>query len=181
MAFGFPVSALPVTYEGEVKLAAHTRWITKRLVKEKQLKQGLDFHGIDLPGLNDVLLGRGKTVQDHCGNLKMRYIIEIYMDRYKTAPKLAKSDVSADVVKEVKIHGGRFLKRNNDVWWVEVTDEAAREKVSMTFRTSITSSRASRIRTIDMPHLDSATTKKPKIMVAEGERACFSLPFAGQY
>ena len=53
MAFGVPVAALPVTYEGEVKLAAHSRWISKRCVKEKQIQQGRQFHGMDLPGVND--------------------------------------------------------------------------------------------------------------------------------
>ena len=140
MAFGVPVSALPVTYEGEVKLQAHQRWISKRLVKEKILQEGKEFRGIDLPGVNDVLLGRGKTVQDHCGNLKMRYIIEMYMDKYKHAAKLHKCEVSSEVVREVQKHGGLFLKRSDDNgWWVEVSDDAAREKVSMTFRTSITS------------------------------------------
>ena len=41
------------------------------------------------------------------------------------------------VVEALKGQGGRFLKRNADDWWVEISDEAAREKVSMTFRTSL--------------------------------------------
>jgi hypothetical protein len=142
MAFGVPVQSLPVTYEGELKTGSHLKWISRRLAKETQTQKTGRFSGIDLPGTKDVLLGRGKPVQDHPGNILLRTLVSTFMDQYKSALKLDKSLVALKVVVETKRCGGRFLKRSSDGWWYEVSDEAAREKVSMTFRTTISSEAA---------------------------------------
>jgi hypothetical protein len=94
------------------------------------------FDGIDLPHLHDVLLGRGKTVQEHSGNVILRRLIADNMHEYRTVPKKEKSHVTWKVMQAVKMLGGRFLKRQPNGWWVEVSDEIARDKISMTYRTS---------------------------------------------
>lgn len=136
MTFGIPVNCFPVGYEGELKTAAHLKWFGRRVVKETALQSVGIFEGIDLPCNGDVLLGRGKTFQEHSGNVALRSLIADYMPEYKSAPKKEKGNVAWKVMMAKKMQGGRFLKRQPNGWWVEVSDEIARDKVSMTYRTS---------------------------------------------
>ena len=136
MTFGVPVSHFPVSYEGNLKTTVHSKWLARRVVKETALQSVGTFEGIDLPRTYDVLLGRGKTLQDHSGNVILRRLITEYMPEYRNVPKREKGNVAWKVVIAIKELGGRFLKREPDGWWVEVSDEVAREKISMTYRTS---------------------------------------------
>jgi len=185
LAFGVPVYALPVTYEGELKTAAHLKWLNRRQTKEAKVRVAVDemdggrsspFDCVGLPGLQDVLLGRGKTVQDHVGNIRMRGIVSSYLTEYKKAAKLDKALVALKVVTEINEVGGRFLKRNSDGWWEEVSNEAAREKVSMTFRTSISSKAV--ITAVGHRAVRLENGKRPKIgLDSKPSNPCFSVPF----
>jgi hypothetical protein len=138
-----PIQILPVNYEGEIKNQTHLKWITKLKIREEKWRQGKPFDGVELPGTNDVLLGRGRTFQDHSGSINLRNMVDQYMKDYCDASKNGKTKVTWDVVKTVQATGGRFLKRGDDGWWVTVSDEAARTKVGMSFRTALsTKSRA---------------------------------------
>ena len=144
MTFGVPVSHFPVGYEkGELKTAAHLRWLARRVVIETALQSTGRFEGIDLPCSRDVLLGRGKTIQDHSGNVMLRDLIAEYMPEYRSTAKKEKGNVAWKVVRATKMQGGRFLKREPNGWWVEVPDEIARNKIAMTYRTSRPSSSSS--------------------------------------
>ena len=123
-------------YEGELKTTAHSKWLARRVVKETALQATGKFEGIDLPCHEDVLLGRGKTLQDHSGNVTLRNIVAEYLPEYRKAPKKEKGNVAWKVVVAMKVRGGRFLKRAPNGWWVEVSDDTAREKIGMTYRTS---------------------------------------------
>ena len=138
ITFGVPVPVLPVTYDGELKTTNHLKWIARRKAKDTKMidKTGV-FEGVDLPGRNDVLLGRGRTVQDHPSSVRLRNIVSCFLEEYKRASKRDKKVIAWKVVEAIKGQGGRFLKRNADDWSVEISDETAREKVSMTFRTSL--------------------------------------------
>lgn len=156
MSFGVPIqNTFPVTCEGVLKTAAHAKWLTRRRAREAAfLKSGrhtssstsaqssLDFPGIELPTAEDILLGRGKMNQDHVGNVWMRSVIQDYLPLYRATPKREKGKVPFQVVQHIQGQGGRFLKRDDahGGWWVPVTDEVAREKISMAFRTSNSSS-----------------------------------------
>jgi hypothetical protein len=165
MTFGIPVKSFPVTYEGEIKTTNHRHWLARRKIKEAAMRtSGLPFEGIDLPSPRDVLFGRGKTNQEHAGNVLMRKIISEYIPAYRVATKREKGKIPSDVVKRIRDAGGRFLKRDTDHgWWFQVSDEAAREKISMSFRT--TSSTTAGIGEVNPPpHCD------PKAAVAGAER-----------
>ena len=143
MTFGVPVQVLPVKYDGELKTTNHLKWISRRKVKDTKMiddKTGV-FDGVDLPGRDDVLLGRGKTFQDHPGSARLRDIVGFFLEEYKLASKRDKTVIAWKVVEAIKGQGGRFLKRDTDDWSVEVSDETARKKVSMTFRTSLMTAR----------------------------------------
>ena len=65
----------------------------------------------------------------------MRNMIAEYIPEYRSATKPEKGRIPLNVVLRIKQEGGRFLERDTDHgWWFEVSDEAAREKISMSFR-----------------------------------------------
>jgi hypothetical protein len=135
------VQALPISYDGGLKTANQLKWIAKRRVKEKQMMKlgpiSCLFEGIDLPGRNDVVLGRGvqKTVhQNNPGNRCLGSLVLPHMDEYQKACKLRKPEIAFQVIMSMQQNGARFLKQNQNGWWEEVPDEVAQEKVCMTFR-----------------------------------------------
>lgn len=156
---------------------------------------------IDIPGQHDILVGRGKPLQDHPGNVAMRHFIQLHLDDYRKATKpgqktaLTKQIAHAilyplttnyntgdthgggngggDVTTETMITSStsisssssinvknnyentirpttmtmkgrpRFLKQNENGWWVQVSEREAIAKVLKTFKTSYASSSTS--------------------------------------
>ena len=86
---------------------------------------------IAVPKHEDVILGRGN--KNHYGNMRFREIIDSHREQYEASDKAGKTSISELIVQQVKERGGRFLK--NDVGgWTELSDAAARYKVSHRFR-----------------------------------------------
>ena len=137
MSFGVPIQSLPVTYDNELKTATHLQWLARRRIKETAVRMGEPFEGIDLPSPKDVLFGRGKTNQEHSGNILMRGLIAEYLPEYGSATRVGKGRIPLKVVLRIRKGGGRFLKRNTDHgWWFQVSDDEAREKISMSLRSA---------------------------------------------
>ena len=88
---------------------------------------------IDLPSNNDVLLGKGKPIQEHRGNLKLSLLVDTLVQQYDTKSKSEKTAMAADIVLKVKASKGRFLTKDSGIW-IEVSDDMARDKVSHMFR-----------------------------------------------
>lgn len=130
MTFGIPAEVLPITPSGDFKLEMHQEYC-RRLRKFAEVRDNVKR--VIIPGIHDVLLGRGKPLQKHAGNLRYHHIIESYHSVYEKAQKLEKTNLSKLIVQKMKDGGGRFLKQD-DVGWIEIDDEAARYKVSHTFR-----------------------------------------------
>jgi hypothetical protein len=135
MTFGVPVQALPITNEGELKLANHRKWIARRKARDMEMIKTGSFEGIDVPSHSDILLGRGRVFQDHPGSVKLRSWVTTYVDEFKTASKQDKALIKTRIVESMKGSGARFLKRRSDGWWEEVSEDAALEKVGASFRT----------------------------------------------
>ena len=88
-----------------------------------------------VPGENDVLLGRGKFVLEHVGNVKYRYMLGTYKEKYETGTKSVKSNIIGEIVAKIAENGGRFLEQDHDGGlWAPVSHETARQKVSHYFR-----------------------------------------------
>jgi predicted RNA-binding protein with TRAM domain len=138
MTFGVPVEALPVTYQGELKTAAHLKWIQRRQVKEKSIKATGSFSGIGLPARGDVILRRGRIFHEHPGNVRMRAYIDMFQPEYKSAPLGEKANIASRIVETIKTGGGRFLERDSDGWWVLVSDKEAGKRVSKSIRSART-------------------------------------------
>jgi hypothetical protein len=131
MTFGIPVSAMQVTSEGDLKREKHLEWLAG-LQKQEEANAANNSEPeitVILPARNDVLFGRGKTIQDHPGNLRLQHLIENNRSRYDQLGKWEKTVLSSAIVAEIQDVNGRFLKLNNGVW-VLVDSENAREKVS---------------------------------------------------
>lgn len=83
----------------------------------------------------DVLCSKDKSVSKHPGNLVFRERIEQVTKRYSAASsKQEKMKITRDIVTFMQMkHGARFLKQDDSVW-MEITDQAARDKVSHALR-----------------------------------------------
>ena len=140
MTFGIPNEALPVNFNGTLRLEAHRDYV-RRIWNADVVND--DVERIHVPGKYDVLLGRGKPLQKYSGNLNYHYVIETYHERYEAAAKGVKAELAMEIVMKIKNQGGRFLKQDN-VGWTVITDEAARTKVSHTFRNHRIAARTAR-------------------------------------
>ena len=131
MTFGINAADLPVSPTGEKRLDNHNEYLRKIRQYESVRNDGIQR--IIVPGTLDVLLGRGKPLQKHNGNLNYHYVVEGYHAQYEQASKLEKTQIAKTIVDKIHEQGGRFLKQE-DAGWVEIDDEAARTKISHTFR-----------------------------------------------
>jgi hypothetical protein len=134
MTFGIPNRILPISPNGDVDMSMFLDWLDRRKNKEKQ--QGMPvvvIQTVEIPGPYDVLLGRGKLIQEHSGNLRYRHIVENHKERYEKASKAEKTSIAKEIIQIVKDNGGRFFKKT-DEGWTEASTEIARDKVSHSFR-----------------------------------------------
>ncbi|KAL3916997.1 MAG: hypothetical protein SGILL_004920 [Bacillariaceae sp.] len=151
MSFGIPVDCFPVTYDGKAKTKDHHKWIAKQRIREDSLRTEGSFRGVDLPGDRDVLLGRGKAIYSHKGNVWMKHLVNEYFDHFEDAKYGEKFLITATLVSNIKQEGGRFLKLRSDGWWEVADDKLAADKVSHAFRTA-------RLETGSSPRTNTATT-----------------------
>ncbi|CAB9514861.1 expressed unknown protein [Seminavis robusta] len=104
---------------------------------EKEKPAALVVKVVDAPSNSDILMGKGKNIQNHGGNIRFRALIDQHRPRYDEANKTQKTQIAQEIVHIVK-HGwkGRFLIRENKkVGWIPLVDDlAARQKVSSCFR-----------------------------------------------
>lgn len=137
-SFGILTEQIPVnTTTGEIKTKQHLKWLELKLQKEKALKENKPFNKIECPMIKDVLFGRGWPIMKHPGNVTLRNIIDSKLEEYESEKtKRGKTLIAYSVVCMVKQKGdgGRFLKEEDSGWWVEVSNDMARQKVSIAFR-----------------------------------------------
>lgn len=103
---------------------------------------------IDVPSENDVLCGRGGSINSHTGNARFRDLVEKRKRVYLTARfKREKRLIASSIVSEIRSLDppGRFLARkgNKDTGhWYDIGDEKARDKTSQALRENAPSIRA---------------------------------------
>eukprot|EP00934_Nitzschia_sp_Nitz4_P003457 Nitzschia sp. Nitz4//scaffold49_size126201//116812//118450//NITZ4_003662-RA/size126201-exonerate_est2genome-gene-0.44-mRNA-1//1//CDS//3329553209//3447//frame0 len=97
---------------------------------------GVTGQAVIVPARNDVLFGRGRPIQEHHGNVVFNNLLDAVRDRYDGLRRSEKTALTLTIVSKIKRAGGRFLRPDpsNPELWEEVDDEAARIKVSHTFR-----------------------------------------------
>eukprot|EP00980_Cylindrotheca_fusiformis_P010359 scaffold2299_cov131-Cylindrotheca_fusiformis.AAC.46 len=83
----------------------------------------------------DVVFGRGRLLQMHPGNIRMREIVEKYKTRYHLMNRKGKRKLAIAVHKKISKGGIRFLKRlDGEEVWVLVDYPIALQKVTHTLR-----------------------------------------------
>ena len=131
MTYGISAKLLPVDADGMVSLENHREWIRSRIQQEESPAETMPR--IIVTGFNDVLLGRGKLIQEHTGNRRFRQIVENHREEYENTRALEKTLLASRIVEILKQSGGRFLKQYGTCWG-EVDDDTARDKVGHSFR-----------------------------------------------
>lgn len=85
----------------------------------------------------DILLGRGRRLQEHRGNVRFRRVINRCRNQYLTSDRCEKRGLAEHIVRLMK-EKSRFLKRITRIdgkeMWIEVSDQVATEKVSHALR-----------------------------------------------
>ena len=138
MTFGIPIDVIPISSEGELKSGAHKKWLAARRKKEQNMTlYGHNFGRIDFAANKDVLLGKGRPIQKHLGNIYLRNLVASLTESYFLADsKSTKASLTWKVVSDIKWNGGRFLCKDQEDFWVEASDKEARDKVGKLFMTS---------------------------------------------
>ncbi|KAL7555580.1 hypothetical protein ACA910_016188 [Epithemia clementina (nom. ined.)] len=92
--------------------------------------------GLVTPLEFDVLCSKDKTHSTHTGNRLFRERIDAMKEVYRvTKNKQGKMEITKNIVKYLKQrHATRFLKRDANGSWTEISDQAARDKVSHALR-----------------------------------------------
>jgi len=92
------------------------------------------------PGFYDILIGRGKRCYEHIGNKNFLVLVASKLNEYSTASsKSQKTKILASIISEIKMrspHSG-FIKMGSNGLWYQVEENAAREKISQTFRDAL--------------------------------------------
>ena len=93
------------------------------------------------PGINHVIVGRGKKCYKHIGNEKLRSIVSSRLEEYSAATcKASKSSILMSIVTKLRTSTpkGGFIKEDPDSkQWYDVGDFLAREKISQAFRDAL--------------------------------------------
>lgn len=116
----------------------------------KDSHDGIEAHGVDpsypltgieYPGQNDCMFGRGGGTSNHIGNINFRLLVEKFKKRYAETSKLDKPHVAELVVRQWRARNppGRFLARTNPEEgtmskWHDVGDKRARRKCAQALR-----------------------------------------------
>ena len=107
MAFGIPSDQIPVTSTGTIKTKNHLQWIKFLREKEKAERQGIEFDGIEYPGVNDVLFSLGRHTWSHPGYAMFRALLEEHYDRHCAASSLEEKQlITWEVVEKVELSPG---------------------------------------------------------------------------
>ncbi|CAJ1952286.1 unnamed protein product [Cylindrotheca closterium] len=90
---------------------------------------------VDTTKEQDIIFGRGKSLQDYPGNQRMRQITSKYKNLYRTLPRSQKRNLVESVYKEIVVNGARFLtKAPNATHFLLVDVEVALQKISNSLR-----------------------------------------------
>merc|ERR1712072_840494 len=94
---------------------------------------------VETPTEFDILCGQSRFCANHRGNKCFSVVLDQFAERYDAATsKHEKMKMTKEVVAILHKTGGRFLKYKDGAW-EEITNVAARDKVSHALRTKVAS------------------------------------------
>lgn len=114
---------------GERNLDKHIDFIAMR---EKQESSSFSSSKtiIVVPVNPGVLLGQARPFQEHIRNTQLSHIMSTMLSLYKASSKPQKTSLAKQILDQIKLDGGRFLKQTDGVW-EEVEDVVALKKRSV--------------------------------------------------
>jgi hypothetical protein len=130
MGYGIPRKIIPVDDDGIPQRNVAEKWVQKRFEIESKLPLE---QKVAVPRTSDIILGRGKRVQNFAGNINFRNMLEFYRPAYDSSSKFEKSVLIETILKNIKEEGGRFLVHGENGYH-EVHDDTARKKISHAWR-----------------------------------------------
>lgn len=87
------------------------------------------------PNMNDVLLGRGRDIQNNPGNIYFREFLARYQDDYDRLARHKRGKLASDLLMALKARGIRFFQRSEDSdEWQETELRVAEKKVGQLLR-----------------------------------------------
>ena len=154
VSYGISPDALPLDANGYVIDTQFRKDVAEQREVEEEIRQRkADLPIIEYPNQRDVLLGRGKPIQDFPGNIRLNILVEQQRTNYESLNKGGKSACIAELVHSIHQMGGRFLIRSTTTTttttkedddgddgltfscWEEVDLTSAHKKVNNCFQT----------------------------------------------
>ena len=92
-----------------------------------------------VPSPNEVIIGRGKNISNHIGNLRLRSIVQSKLEEYSHAnsDKTHKTYIISQILHEMNRHG-RFVKKDTKTGsWYHIKNPAARAHIAQIFRDAL--------------------------------------------
>jgi len=86
------------------------------------------------PTDTDILLGRGRFIQNNLGNILFRDFVDKNYGEYNNANRARRWEIIAEMRKNLASRGVRFLKQVEKDMWVESTSEEIDKKIAQLFR-----------------------------------------------
>jgi hypothetical protein len=135
MSFGINIKNFPFDMNGAFQPEKHPTFLEQHQAIEIARKNKEKEDGTIVLTGHDVLLGRGRPIQDFPGNIALCDLVDQNIDRYRACAKSSEKDVLfQDIIQSVKTSGGRFLRRINgengqEDHWVIADDTQASEKI----------------------------------------------------
>ncbi|CAJ1970318.1 unnamed protein product [Cylindrotheca closterium] len=166
--FGINSILLAVSQSGEKKTEKHRELM--KVIKSIEVAKLLTPEKLTVlvPSATDVLLGRGKPIQNHPGNIRLGLIAESQLEEYdEIANRLDKTKLAEMTMAKMKDAGVRFLSRDDNGFWELAAERLARERVSSTFRTVRDRLKVSRRSTKAPSPADSTVARKRSLETLE--------------
>ncbi|KAL3932678.1 MAG: hypothetical protein SGBAC_010738 [Bacillariaceae sp.] len=83
----------------------------------------------------DVLLGRGRDIQNHIGNIHFREFLTAHQDDYDEAPRNQRRQIATSLYNVLKSDGIRFWHKSSAGEWEEIGALEGEKKIGQLFRT----------------------------------------------
>lgn len=139
-SYGIPRDSLPVDSDGNIRTDIQNAWLHKYCQPNSsdvisKISSSPVEETIVEPSSNDILLGRGRAIQNHAGNISFREFLKEYEEDYERAQKFTKKKISTKLTHHILDSGFRFLRRSKGGGWVESDVKESEKKVAQLFRT----------------------------------------------
>ncbi|CAJ1956529.1 unnamed protein product [Cylindrotheca closterium] len=136
---GIPIQFCPIDGDGNFRTDILNRWLnhyeSSTGTALNQCKDDRKSRQNTVPLRHDVLLGRGKSLQAHLGNVCFREFVKRYSEEYDETPRNYRRLVPMKVIQDLKSRGIRFLRQDEKTGeWVEPDISDIEKTVGQVFR-----------------------------------------------